>query len=508
MTAFGNSKVNSPIFGAVSREPRRSGNPFLDDHDDDDNSNGNVGVHVESAPQPALQASTAATADMPQAATGLTRSSQAEELHGSRSATNAPDTQMQSQQALKEAPSPEQPRALAPIAAAGSMAPQASDTDMHRQLSGRNLGQLSSSRQLDSSGSLGRELALQAGSLGDQSVGLQEPILPVRDAAPLSNTELVPAAAQTVSRQQSSMAQDTAAIQRSSMATAQQAVSANQSAERQASGLNVQPEVAQMPLHLDSAGGPPLEQLPLPSGSVLPQSEHSERLRQQTAGVRPTMGFTQQAVDPVHGQQETPPMYIQAAAPQMPFSLPVQGQGALDRAGAEAAVPLQKQQHQHQHQSNALPPASGSQPHDLSSTGQQGRQPAQGQGLHQEMGLEGMLGRAAPDSDTEEEESAASAQDRQRFMQSLQSPDRGASRTKNLAKGFGRMRAKAKDMLQTRSAGSPLAGRPAPQAPSQGATAEASQIPTDAELGRGGRFARDMTMMFAGLKKPSGTNQQ
>jgi len=113
-------------------------------------------------------------------------------------------------------------------------------------------------------------------------------------------------------------------------------------------------------------------------------------------------------------------------------------------------------------------------------------------------GLEGMLGRAAPDSEEEEEDSEVSAQDRQKFMQSLQSPDRGSIRTKNLAKGFGRMRAKAKDLMQARAAGAASGGPAGQPAPAQGAPKG-----SDAELGRGGRLARDMTSMFAGMKKPA-----
>ena len=98
----------------------------------------------------------------------------------------------------------------------------------------------------------------------------------------------------------------------------------------------------------------------------------------------------------------------------------------------------------------------------------------------------------------EEEDSEVSAQDRQKFMQSLQSPDRGSIRTKNLAKGFGRMRAKAKDLMQARAAGAASGGPAGQPAPAQGAPKG-----SDAELGRGGRLARDMTSMFAGMKKPA-----
>ena len=498
----------------MPREPRRSGNPFLDDDDnaDDAKKNDNVGDdHVISAPLPALQASAIPPADLPQASSDVVQSSQAEALLSTRPPTDEPDSQVEAQQAPEEPPAQKQPSTVAQSAAAASAAPQASDADMHRQLTGQHSGQFGSTRQLNTSGSMGREPALQAGPSGNQSVGPQEPTGPVRDAVPFSNTELAPAAVQAVSRQQSIMAQDTGSSQHSSVTSAQQAVPIKQSAERQSSGIDGQPEIAQMPLHSESASGLQPEQLPIKAAR--PQSAHSMSPRQQSASIRPALDSAQQAVGPDYGQHQNPPMHAQAAPTQTHSSLPVQRQGSHNRAGAEAALPLQIQQQQQQ-VPNASPSASSLQPRDSSSTGallptgQQGGQQAQAQGLHQETGLEGMLGRPAPDSEGEEEESAASAQDRQRFMQSLQSPERGPSRTKNLAKGFGRMRAKAKDMLQTRNAESPRAGRPAPQAQSQGVAAEASQAPTDAELGRGGRFARDMTMMFAGLKKPSGTNQQ
>ena len=114
------------------------------------------------------------------------------------------------------------------------------------------------------------------------------------------------------------------------------------------------------------------------------------------------------------------------------------------------------------------------------------------------------MGRAAPDPEEDEEASEVSAQDRQRFMQSLHSPEKGGPKTKNFTKGFERMRAKAKDMyLQAKSTGANAAGSgaaaQAPHAPE--GSREGASAQTDAELGRGGRLARDMTMMFAGLKK-------
>ena len=132
----------------------------------------------------------------------------------------------------------------------------------------------------------------------------------------------------------------------------------------------------------------------------------------------------------------------------------------------------------------------------------------QSSGQGQITGLEGMLGRPAPDSDTDEASSEVSAQDRQRFMQSLQSPEKGGSRTKQFTQGFGRMRAKAKDMLQARSAAnSSSAGSSSGVAASSTSAEEASKpstaAPNDAEMSRGGKMARDMTMMFAGLRKQS-----
>ena len=126
--------------------------------------------------------------------------------------------------------------------------------------------------------------------------------------------------------------------------------------------------------------------------------------------------------------------------------------------------------------------------------------PGESAGPSQAPGLEGMLGSPMPDSHYVEEDTGASEQDRQKFMQSLQSPEKG-SKTKNWAKGFGSMRAKAKDMLQARNAG---AGGSAGQGVLAGeAPMGAPQTAPDAGLGRGSKLARDMTTMFAGLKKPA-----
>lgn len=113
--------------------------------------------------------------------------------------------------------------------------------------------------------------------------------------------------------------------------------------------------------------------------------------------------------------------------------------------------------------------------------------------------LQAMLGSSAPDTAEETAGSDVSAQDRMKFMQSLQSPDRGG-RGKTFAKGFGRMKARAKDMLQSgvQSVNTP-AGQPSA---SQGVGAGDQPDPS-AGLGRGSKMARDMTMMFAGLKRPA-----
>ena len=108
-------------------------------------------------------------------------------------------------------------------------------------------------------------------------------------------------------------------------------------------------------------------------------------------------------------------------------------------------------------------------------------------------GLQGMLGSGSPDVEGETSESEVSVRDRQKFMQSLHSPDK-ASKSKGLAKGFGRMKARAKDLMQSGS----QAGAPSAQ---EGADPGVS----NAGLSRGSRMARDVTMMFGGLKRP--TNQ-
>lgn len=199
------------------------------------------------------------------------------------------------------------------------------------------------------------------------------------------------------------------------------------------------------------------------------------------------------------GQQGSMPAPAQTAPsllPQGQGSLPVsvQGQDALNRPTPVVGPLLEGRGRL----GELTQPTSRALPQGLPS--RQGSAASQAAGLSAQQGLEGMLGSAAHGvEEEEEEESEASAQDRQKFMQSLQSPDRGSTRTKNLAKGFGRMRAKAKDLMQARNAGAASSGPAGQPAPAQGA----SHTPTDAELGRGGRLARDMTMMLAGLKKPA-----
>ena len=239
------------------------------------------------------------------------------------------------------------------------------------------------------------------------------------------------------------------------------------------------------------------------SSQALPQTPQGPDLRNQVG--KPTLDVNpgaQAAAPPALGGAGALPSQPRAAARMIQPGVLSSGEGAVDRGRAGPALPLQ----------GSIPraapltgsaPGYGREPMGGSTPKQEGQQ-AKAQGGVQAAGLEGMLGRAAPDSDSEEE-SAASTQDRQRFMQSLQSPDQGASRSRNLAKGFGRMKAKAKDMLQVKNAGSPLASasRAAQQGASQGLPGEGASIPRDAELGKRGRLARDMNMLFAGLKKPS-----
>lgn len=204
---------------------------------------------------------------------------------------------------------------------------------------------------------------------------------------------------------------------------------------------------------------------------------------------------SQAAGMPVEGQSSmsVPVQWHDTSRPSPEASLPLEGRGSTGRQ-PQLPTSMLPQDLPSRQVLSARQSGQASQAEGPSQS--QGSGEAQGPGQMQ--GLEGMLGRAAPDSEEDEEDSEVSAQDRQKFMQSLQSPDRGSARTKNLAKGFGRMRAKAKDLMQARTAGAASSGPAGQPAPAQGAPKG-----SDAELGRGGRLARDMTSMFAGLKKPA-----
>jgi hypothetical protein len=300
--------------------------------------------------------------------------------------------------------------------------------------------------------------------------------------------------------------------------------------------------------------------LPLPAQSILKPTASAEMLVPSRPAPKPPVSFEGQGSLPVPrrpapsrpGMESAQPLEAQGSipvprrpAPSRPDlapALPLQEQGSMpsqlassrssQAAGmpvegqSSVSVPVQWRDTSRPSPEAALPPEGGGStgrqaqlpnsmlPQDLPSRqvlaarqsdqasqeeGPSQAQPSgQTQGPGEMQGLEGMLGRAAPDSEEEEEDSKVSAQDRQKFMQSLQSPDRGSTRTKNLAKGFGRMRAKAKDLMQARATGAASSGPAGQPAPAPGASKG-----SDAELGRGGRLARDMTSMFSGLKKPA-----
>lgn len=245
---------------------------------------------------------------------------------------------------------------------------------------------------------------------------------------------------------------------------------------------------------LETQGSIPVPRRPAPSRPDLAPALPLEGQGSMPSQL-PSSRSSQAAGMPVEGQSSmsVPVQWHDTSRPTPEAALPLEGG---DSRGRQAQLPnsmlpqdLPSRQDLAARQSGQASQAQG--PSHSQASGQT-------QGLGEMQGLEGMLGRAAPDSEEEEEDSEVSAQDRQKFMQSLQSPDRGSTRTKNLAKGFGRMRAKAKDLMQARAAGAASGGPAGQPAPAQGAPKG-----SDAELGRGGRLARDMTSMFAGMKKPA-----
>ncbi len=256
------------------------------------------------------------------------------------------------------------------------------------------------------------------------------------------------------------------------------------------------------PSRPDLAPALPLEaqgSIPVPRRSAPSRPDLAPALPLQGQGSMPSQlassRSSQAAGMPVEGQSSmsVPVQWHDTSRPSPEAALPLEG---WDSTGRQPQLPtsMLPQDLPSRQVLAARQSGQASQAEGLS----QSQGSGQTQGPAQMQGLEGMLGRAAPDSEEEEEDSEVSAQDRQKFMQSLQSPDRGSTRTKNLAKGFGRMRAKAKDLMQARTAGAASSGPAGQPAPAQGAPKG-----SDAELGRGGRLARDVTSMFAGLKKPA-----
>ena len=276
----------------------------------------------------------------------------------------------------------------------------------------------------------------------------------------------------------------------------------------------------QPPVSFEGQGRLPVPRRPAPSRPGMESAQPLEAQGSIPVPRRPAPSRPDLApVLPLQGQgsvpaQLAPSRSSQAAAMavegQSGMPVPVQQHDTSSRPGPEAALPLEgwdSMGRQPQLPTSMLPqdlPSRQVLAARQSGQASQAEGPShsqasgQTQGPGEMQGLEGMLGSAAPDSEEEEEDSEVSAQDRQKFMQSLQSPDRGSTRTKNLAKGFGRMRAKAKDLMQARTAGAASSGPAGQPAPAQGAPKG-----SDAELGRGGRLARDVTSMFAGLKKPA-----
>lgn len=504
--AFLEGQSKEQLHGAGTRQPRRSGNPFLDDSDDDDQR------HSSSATTVPGLASTVPPPETPSPPTPGLRSSQAEPTPVGMSGKEAIDSQPPAQQPPGAAP------ATTPGTPVTTSDPPASAISTERQ-SIRHLhpGEERNTLQQTSSNPT-PGVAHPSGLPPVEPPASSDPEelspLPVA-AAVLANNNEAADPGQTVPRQQGSMGRGS---RQADVPSAARAVPTAQPGERlPPNASSDQPAAAGattagQPHQAQAVSSPQEAQLLQPShqGSLTgPQVQQGLDLRHQ--GGSPRLGPHPEApaAAPALGGRGVLPPPPQAADRMAQTSKLSSGEGVLDRGRAGPAPPPQQQQGSTPGASpvTASMPASGSEPMGPPLP-RQGGQQAQAQGEVQASGLEGMLGRSAPDSDAQEEESAASAQDRQRFMQSLQSPDQGSSRSRNLAKGFGRMRAKAKDMLQPKNAGSPNANRSGQPASSQGLPGEASHAPTGAEpaSGRRGRLARDVNMLFAGLKNP--TSQQ
>ena len=510
------------MHAAGAREPRCSGNPFLGDDDDEDDYGHQEAGHssgLTAVPGFALPA----FATVPPEAS---RFSTADNLQSRQEAEvsmpgKAP-TDNQAHQSLDTASAVEKHSLPSHSAVTSSDAPPASALGMDRQGSSQHSGQGSSRAGQVSSRAGQTGSTMQQGSWGDmamtphpasfltdqQPTGNQpeKPSLLTRPAVLSNESKTAAAAADTGARQQGSTGAGSALDRQANLPFIQEAVPASKADDRQPlpAAVASQPNQTQAGTLQEVQVLQPPEQ----GSQNAPHSLQCLDSQQQEESIRP--GAVAEAQNTVEAQDMAPPLkHAQAASRQAQAGMSVSAQGPVNRGRASPALPLQLQgsfpraPHPTANMTVYAPASSGD-PSPRQGVQQGGSAP----GEQPATGLEGMLGRSAPDSDTEEEGSEASAQDRQRFVQSLQSPDQGASRSRNLAKGFGRMRAKAKDMLQSKNAGSPSGPntRSAQQAPSQGSSDGASHNATDTELGKRGRLARDMTLMFAGLKKP--TNQQ
>ena len=510
------------MHGAGAREPRRSGNPFLDDTDDDDD--GGAGSSgVTAAPGPAFPAFTTLPPEASQSSTASLQSPQDTSALVSMPAKQPTDSQATTQQSVGTAAAAaavQQHTPVAHTAVVSSDVAPGSALGMDRQASRQQSGQVSSrtGQVSDRAGQVSG--IMQQGSSShmpttphpprfptQQPTGNQPqaPSLPTEPAVPSNRSEATAAAAYAGAWQQGSTGVGSASDRQANVPFVQEAVPVAKPNDRQ-------PLPAAPPLQPSQAPAGSLQEVqalqpPEQGSQAAPLS--LQRLDSWQQGASTGLRADAQAQStPETRDVLVPPGHTRAASRQAQAGMSTSAQGPVNRGSADPALPFQQQ-------SSFLraPPPTASMPvyatpftgDPLPSRG--GQQEVSVLREHEATGLGGMLGRSAPDSDTEEEESAASSQDRQKFMKSLQSPDQGSSRSRNLVQGFGRMRAKAKDMLQAKNAGSPSGPntRSAQQAPSQGSADDASHTPTDVELGKRGRLARDMTLMF-GLKKPA--NQQ
>ena len=524
--SLSHGSLEEQLHAAEAREPRRSGNPFLDDDNDDDGAG-----HEEAGPSSSATAvpglvfaSIPPEASQASTAEGLQSSQETYAQVSMPSSKTPTGHQTTSQQSLRTAPAVEQHGPLAHSAGMSSDAAPASLLGMERQASRQLSGQASSRAGQVSSGAGPTSETMQQSSSGQmllsphplgfptnqQLTGKQPQTtsLPSQPALLSNEREGAEAAADTAARQYSSMGAGSALDRQASVPFMQEAVPISTPDDRQLmpAAAPSQPNQAQAGAVQKVQALEPPEQ----GSQTASHSLHCLDARQQGEGIRP--GADAQAQSSLEARDITVPLvHTQAALRQAQAGVSASAQGPADRGRAGPALPLQLQGSfpRAPRPTASMPvyaPPSTGDPLPRQGAQQGGSAPRERQAI----GLEGMLGSSAPDSDTEEEESTASAQDRQRFMQSLQSPDQGSSRSSNLAKGFGRMRAKAKDMqakLQAKNAGSPSGPhtRSTQQAPLHGSAEGASRTPTDLDLGKRGRLARDMTLMFAGLKKP--TNQ-